>query len=212
MHIEISLHLVGVIVKILIYLLFSRSVILTYSHLRTWTLILKRRVNSNLVTKHRFVFSMLHTHFFIIIWVNLNLHRSLSHVWLLRNRPTLFSLQLNILKIMNIQILRIINITVYGMFQAHRHLWCVLTVVLLMMFWIGATRSLRLVWLVCRTVIKESLSWSLVETALVIGGNIIETSVMSMRSFQLLRLKRLLLLLRNSKSLRIPSSLIIRWA
>jgi len=205
------LHLVCVVVKILIYLLFSRSVILTYSHLRTWTLILKRRVNSNLVTKNRFVFSMLHTHFFIIIWVNLNLHRSLSHVWLLRNRPTLFSLQLNILKIMNIHILRIINITVYGMFQAHRHLWGILTVVLLMMFWIGAARSLRLVWLVGRTVVKESLSWSLVKTALVIGGNIIETSVMSMSSFQLLRLKRLLFLLRYRKTLRIASNLIIRW-
>ena len=148
---------------------------------------------------------MLDTHLFIIIWVNLNLHGGLSHVWLLGNRPTLFGLQLDIFKIMNIQILWIINITINGMFQAHCHLWSILAVVLLMMFWISSTRSLRLIGLVGRTVIEESLSWSLVEASLVVGSNLIETGVVSMCSFQLLRLKALLLLLWNGKTLCVTS-------
>ena len=50
LHIEIRLHLVRVVVKVLVYLLFSRGVILAYSHLRVWTLVLKSWVYSDLVT------------------------------------------------------------------------------------------------------------------------------------------------------------------
>ena len=67
LHVEIGLHLVRIIVKILIDLLFSRGIILTYSHFRIWTLILECWIDSNLITEDRLVLSMLHTHLFVVV-------------------------------------------------------------------------------------------------------------------------------------------------
>jgi len=98
LHIEVSLGLISIIIKVLVNLLFSSRIIMTnaqfLSLMALILLVLKLWINTNLVAQNGLVFPMLDADFLILVTkINGNLHRVLPHMRLRGNWTALFSLE-----------------------------------------------------------------------------------------------------------------------